>query len=68
MRNNIDQRLQHAATLALGERRGAVIVMDPQTGRIRAVVNPQLAFAEKLSGSAPQLNLSCPRGAAVGSD
>ena len=44
--DNIDQRLQHAATLALGERRGAVIVMDPQTGRIRAVVNPQVAFAE----------------------
>jgi stage II sporulation protein D len=44
--DNIDQRLQRAATLALGDRRGTVIVMDPQTGRIRAVVNPQLAFAE----------------------
>src|SRR5882672_770667 len=41
--DNIDQRLQRAATLALGDRRGAVIVMDPQTGRIRAVVNPELA-------------------------
>src|SRR6266508_3936845 len=26
----------------------AVIVMDPQTGRIRAVVNPELAFEENL--------------------
>jgi stage II sporulation protein D len=44
--DNIDQRLQRAATLALGDRRGAVIVMDPQTGRVRAVVNPELAFAK----------------------
>ena len=42
----IDQHLQQAATLALGDRRGAVIVMDPQTGRVRAVVNPDVAFAE----------------------
>ena len=40
--------LQRAATLALGNRRGAVIVMDPQTGRIRAVVNPSLAFEQEL--------------------
>jgi stage II sporulation protein D len=45
---DLDQRLQRAATLALGERRGAVIVMDPQTGRIRALVNPELAFTESL--------------------
>jgi stage II sporulation protein D len=44
--DNLDQRLQRAATLALGDRRGAVIVMDPQTGRVRAVVNPEIAFAE----------------------
>jgi stage II sporulation protein D len=44
----IDQRLQQAATRALGDRRGTVIVMDPQTGRIRAVVNPQLAYEESL--------------------
>ena len=42
----LDQRLQRAATLALGDRRGAIIVMDPQTGRIRAVVNPEIAFQE----------------------
>ena len=41
-----DQRLQRAAVVALGDRRGAVIVMDPQTGRIRAVVNPEIAFQE----------------------
>lgn len=46
--DNLDQRLQRAATLALGDRRGAVIVMDPQTGRLRAVVNPELAFEENL--------------------
>ncbi|HEV2826194.1 MAG TPA: SpoIID/LytB domain-containing protein, partial [Pyrinomonadaceae bacterium] len=44
----IDQRLQQAATGALGDRRGTVIIMDPQTGRIRAVVNPELAFEESL--------------------
>jgi stage II sporulation protein D len=42
----LDQRLQQAATLALGDRRGTVIVMDPQTGRIRAVVNPEIAVRE----------------------
>jgi stage II sporulation protein D len=39
-----DKRLQQAAESALGERDGAIVVMDLQTGRIRAVVNPQLAF------------------------
>ena len=46
--DDIDQRLQRAATAALGSRRGTVIVMDPQTGRIRAVVNSEVAFAESL--------------------
>ncbi|HEV7473381.1 MAG TPA: SpoIID/LytB domain-containing protein [Pyrinomonadaceae bacterium] len=44
----LDGRLQRAAILALGERRGTVIVMDPQTGRVRAVVNRELAFEENL--------------------
>lgn len=44
--NQLDQRLQQAATQALGDRRGAIIVIDPQTGRIRAVVNSELAFKE----------------------
>ncbi|HYJ88502.1 MAG TPA: SpoIID/LytB domain-containing protein [Pyrinomonadaceae bacterium] len=45
---SLDLNLQRAATSALGERRGTVIVMDPQTGRVRAVVNPTLAFEENL--------------------
>ena len=44
--NEIDAVLQQAATAALGQREGAIIVMDPQTGRVRAVVNPRVAFAE----------------------
>ena len=46
--DNLDQRLAHVATAALGDRRGTVIVMDPQTGRIRAVVNSEIAFEENL--------------------
>ncbi len=42
----LDQRLQRAATQALGDRRGTIIVMDPQTGRIRAIVNSEIAFRE----------------------
>ncbi|MBC8030572.1 MAG: SpoIID/LytB domain-containing protein [Pyrinomonadaceae bacterium] len=41
-----DERLQVAATSALGGRSGTVIIMDPQTGRIRAVVNSKVAFEE----------------------
>src|SRR5688500_7108611 len=39
-----DKRLQQAADAALGQRDGAIVVIDVQTGRIRAVVNPRLAF------------------------
>lgn len=46
--DDIDRRLQRAATNALGDRRGAVIIIDPQTGRVRAVVNSKLAFEENL--------------------
>src|SRR5713226_2389442 len=42
----VDAALQRAAAEALGEREGAIIVMDPQTGRVRAAVNPQIAFSE----------------------
>jgi SpoIID/LytB domain protein len=42
----LDLALQRAARSALGEREGAVIVMDPLSGRVRAVVNPQLAFEQ----------------------
>src|SRR5262245_50401915 len=41
-----DKVLQEAASRALGEREGTVIVIDPQTGRIRALVNPRLAFEQ----------------------
>jgi len=41
----IDSALQEAATAALGQRDGTIIVMDAQTGRVRALVNPRTAFA-----------------------
>src|SRR2546423_811445 len=39
----LDAILQSAATDALGAREGAIIVLDPQTGRVRASVDPRLA-------------------------
>ena len=42
--NEIDDGLQTAATKALGQREGTIIVMDPQSGRVRALVNSQIAF------------------------
>ena len=42
----IDASLERVATAALGEREGTIIVLDPQNGRVRAVVNPQLAFEQ----------------------
>ena len=44
-----DIALQQSATEALGEREGAIIVIDPQTGRVRAVVNKEIAFEKALS-------------------
>ena len=41
-----DGKLQQVAVEALGDREGAVIVIDPQTGRLRAVVNPRLSFEQ----------------------
>lgn len=46
--DKLDQRLAQAATTALADRRGTVIVMDPQTGRVRAVANPEIAFEANL--------------------
>ena len=43
---DLDRALTEAATEALGEREGAVLVMDPNNGRLRAVVNPRLAFEQ----------------------
>jgi stage II sporulation protein D len=42
----VDEALQRAAVAALGEREGAIIVMDAQTGRLRAEVNPRLAYEQ----------------------
>ncbi|HYY41130.1 MAG TPA: penicillin-binding transpeptidase domain-containing protein, partial [Pyrinomonadaceae bacterium] len=39
----LDALLQQAATDALGARDGAILVLDPQTGRVRAAVNARLA-------------------------
>lgn len=44
--DSLDVRLQQAATSALGERGGTVIIMDPQTGRIRVLVNPKIALED----------------------
>ena len=44
--DDVDRALAEAAKKALGDREGAVLVMDPQTGRLRAVVNPRLAFEQ----------------------
>jgi stage II sporulation protein D (peptidoglycan lytic transglycosylase) len=39
-----DSRLQAVAESSLAEREGAIVVLDPQTGRVRAVVNPDVAY------------------------
>src|SRR5439155_15098718 len=43
---HLDAELQRVAAEALGEREGTVIVMDARNGRLRAVVNPRLAFEQ----------------------
>jgi stage II sporulation protein D len=44
----IDAALQNAAAAALADREGTIIVMDAQTGRVRAIVNSQLAYEQAL--------------------
>src|SRR5215471_12774843 len=44
--SELDVALQKVAEESLGGREGAVIVIDPQNGRLRAVVNPRLAFEQ----------------------
>lgn len=46
--DDVDATLREAATAALRGHEGTIIVMDPQTGRVRALVNPQLAYAQAL--------------------
>ena len=43
-----DSALQNAANLALGKRAGAVIVINPQTGQLLALVNPKIANEQLL--------------------
>lgn len=45
----VDAALQQAAITALGTRDGCVMVMDPQTGRLRAIVNSRFAFEEAIA-------------------
>ena len=40
------QAIQEVAESALGDREGTIVVIDLQTARVRAVVNPHLAFQE----------------------
>ena len=44
----IDTALQKVAASTLANRDGTIIVMDAQTGRVRAIVNPQQAYAQAL--------------------
>lgn len=46
--NEIDTALQQAAEDALANRQGSIIVMDAQTGRVRAAVNPEGAYAQAM--------------------
>jgi len=49
----IDAALQDAAAAALANRDGTIIVMDAQTGRVRAIVNMEQAYARaSMPGSA----------------
>ncbi|HSD45794.1 MAG TPA: SpoIID/LytB domain-containing protein [Pyrinomonadaceae bacterium] len=43
-----DAALRDAATAALANREGTIIVMDARTGRVRAIVNPQPAYTQAL--------------------
>jgi SpoIID/LytB domain protein len=44
--DEIDARLQRAAESSLGGRDGVVLVIDAQTGRVRAAVNQRAAFGD----------------------
>lgn len=41
-----DAAIQRAATAALADREGTILVMNPRDGRIRTVINPRLAFEQ----------------------
>lgn len=42
----VDRALERVARAALGEREGTIVLMDAQTGRLRAVINPRVAFEQ----------------------
>lgn len=44
----IDVALQTAARSALVNREGSIIIMDAQTGRVRAIINSEAAYAQAL--------------------
>ena len=42
----VDEALERVANAALGLREGAIVVLDAQNGRVRAVVNPRVAVEQ----------------------
>lgn len=46
--SEIDSVLQEAATAALAQREGTIIVIDAHTGRVRAIVNRSTAFGQAM--------------------
>ena len=51
----IDSSLQKVATAALGQRRGAVVVLDPQSGAVRAIVSAPGYDPNEIDSSGPDL-------------
>src|SRR5258705_3855353 len=47
--DQMDARLLQTAKAALGDREGTIIVIDPQTGRVRSIVNREMAFQNAYS-------------------
>jgi stage II sporulation protein D len=69
--SDLDRALQRVASESLGEREGTVIIIDPQNGRLRAIVNPRLAFEQAFPpGSAikPFTALAAMRAGLIGSE
>jgi len=46
--SEVDSVLQEAATAALGQREGTIIIVDAHSGRVRAIVNQNTAFGQAL--------------------
>jgi stage II sporulation protein D len=44
--DEVDAALEQAAKAALGDREGTIVVMDARSGRLRAVINPRVAFEQ----------------------